>query len=461
MRSLRRWVGVICMITAAAVCSVATNRPARAVPSFALQTGQPCASCHIGAFGPQLTDYGREFKLRGYVQSGGNWEVNGWPLPPLAATVIGSFNRTGKNLPKADVPPHFSSNDNFALDQASLYYGGAIYGELGAFIQGTYDGVARETALDNADIRFAHELSVLGSNVVVGLDVNNNPTVQDLWNSTPAWTFPYTASAIAPSPAAKTQIDSTFGQQVGGAGIYTDIDETLYLEFTGYTTLSGGLQRTLGTNPQGENRIDGLAPYWRAALHRNFGDYSAEVGTYGLWASVTPQRQTGSGNDTYTDAAYDFNFTYTGLEPDHTFQLYGTMINEWQNLNASKKLGLTSKGNNTLSAFRLTGTYVFDKTYKLNTQYFNTWGGRDPTLYAPGGVDGSRKGEPNSSGIVAEVDFIPFGKDDSILRPWANLDLGLQYVHYLKFNGSSSNYNGDGRRASDNDTIYLFAWLAF
>jgi hypothetical protein len=33
---------------------------AHAVPSFAQQTGQPCAACHVGAFGPQLKQYGRD-----------------------------------------------------------------------------------------------------------------------------------------------------------------------------------------------------------------------------------------------------------------------------------------------------------------------------------------------------------------------------------------------------------------
>ena len=30
-----------------------------------------------------------------------------------------------------------------------------------------------------------------------------------------------------------------------------------------------------------------------------------------------------------------------------------------------------------------------------------------------------------------------------------------------KFNGASSNYDGNGRNAKDNDTLYLLAWLAF
>jgi hypothetical protein len=49
----------------------ATARPSGAVPSFAAQTGQPCAACHVGAFGPQLTPLGRSFKIGGYTQTGG------------------------------------------------------------------------------------------------------------------------------------------------------------------------------------------------------------------------------------------------------------------------------------------------------------------------------------------------------------------------------------------------------
>src|ERR1700688_3785905 len=64
------------------------QRPAKAVPSFAAQTGQPCTACHIGAFGPQLTPVGRAFKIGGYTQGGGQGPATNIPL---AATVIGSF----------------------------------------------------------------------------------------------------------------------------------------------------------------------------------------------------------------------------------------------------------------------------------------------------------------------------------------------------------------------------------
>ena len=43
--------------------------------------------------------------------------------------------------------------------------------------------------------------------------------------------------------------------------------------------------------------------------------------------------------------------------------------------------------------------------------------------------------------------------------PWQNTEFTLQYTAYNKFNGGGSNYDGDGRSASDNDTLYVNAWL--
>ena len=54
-----------------------------------------------------------------------------------------------------------------------------------------------------------------------------------------------------------------------------------------------------------------------------------------------------------------------------------------------------------------------------------------------------------------EFDWTPFGREDSWLAPFMNLRVGLQYVAYSKFNGSSIDYDGYGRNASDNNTLYL------
>ena len=38
--------------------------------------------------------------------------------------------------------------------------------------------------------------------------------------------------------------------------------------------------------------------------------------------------------------------------------------------------------------------------------------------------------------------------------PWEKIKISLQYVIYNKFNGAQSNYDGSGRNASDNNTLY-------
>src|SRR5262249_10826771 len=157
-------------------------RGAHAVPSFARQTGMPCAQCHTLSFGPALTEYGREFKLNGYT-----WGNSDSPMP-LALMVQGGFSHSDKALPEP-AAPHFSTNDNGSVDQISLFYGGRLTEHSGAFVQVTYSGEDRNTTWDNMDLRYARALQVAGTDAVVGVSVNNNPTVQDPWNSTPAWGF--------------------------------------------------------------------------------------------------------------------------------------------------------------------------------------------------------------------------------------------------------------------------------
>ena len=83
--------------------------PAAAVPSFAAQTGQPCQTCHIGALGPQLTPYGRNFKIKGYTLTGGTGlaaDVH------LALWVQSEYSSIQKDFPPDGVTPHFAKNDN-------------------------------------------------------------------------------------------------------------------------------------------------------------------------------------------------------------------------------------------------------------------------------------------------------------------------------------------------------------
>jgi hypothetical protein len=104
----------------------------------------------------------------------------------------------------------------------------------------------------------------------------------------------------------------------------------------------------------------------------------------------------------------------------------------------------------------------YDLTYALYGTYFATWGNKDPTLYAPAPTSGSRTGRPNSNGWIVELDYLPFNKSGGpSFWPWFNPKFIVQYTLYTEFNGASRNYDGSGRRASDNNTLYVAAWFPF
>ena len=252
---------------AAALVIGLSPRPAVSLPLYARQTGQPCATCHTAFL--ELTPFGRRFKLGGYTLSGGDW--TGPPFAVMLQAPTYTHTEAGQ---EGGAAPHFGPNNNFAFQQASLFTGGRFADNLGAFIQGTYDGVTRRFSWDNTDIRFAKSINVDGHNLLWGITTNNNPTVQDVWNTIPAWSFPYISSALAPTPTAKTFIDQVFAQQVAGVSAYAFLDDLFYLEFGGYRPLSTNTQKALGVDTIGQSPISGVAPYWRAAIEPNFGDHS-------------------------------------------------------------------------------------------------------------------------------------------------------------------------------------------
>jgi hypothetical protein len=104
-----------------------------------------------------------------------------------------------------------------------------------------------------------------------------------------------------------------------------------------------------------------------------------------------------------------------------------------------------------LSTLRANVTFEPGLKYAFTGGYFQSSGTSDNVLFAPADVSGSRTGSPNSRGAIGEF----------IVNPWQNTRLGLQYTYYNKFNGESTNYDGSGRNASDNNTLFLYLWVAF
>ncbi|HEY5048359.1 MAG TPA: hypothetical protein VII49_10085 [Rhizomicrobium sp.] len=433
-RCMRR---ALLLLVPAVEAFLAFGSPAFAVPSFARQTGQPCETCHVGAFGPQLTQFGRQFKLNGYVWNDGGSHV------PLAAMLQASLTHTNADQP-GGAAPGFAPNNNLAVDQASIFYGGAIAGNAGAFVQITYDGIGKQLTWDNADIRYAGTTQFDGKSLLLGITINNNPTVQDSWNSTPAWGFPFAASALAPAPAAATLVDGGLAQSVLGVGGYALWDDLVYAEADVYRGLGRDVRNALGTVPvSGSDSYDGAIPYWRIALEHDFGSHYLELGTFGLSTDKAPGGNNATGlTDHVTDTALDATYLYSG-SPDNIVTGYLTYIRENEALDASRVL-LGSNAHDTLSAFRINGSYSFQNTFTVSGQRFETSGTSDAALYG---------GSPNSSGWTAEIAYVPSSHAKSWFPEGINVRLSLQYNAYDEFDGTSAH-------ASDNNTLYLLLWLA-
>ena len=93
-------------------------------------------------------------------------------------------------MPDSAVPGELAKNGQVLFpQQASLFYAGRIAPNFGAFVQMTYDGTAGTFGWDNTDIRYARLAE--RQSLLWGISFNNNPTVQDLWNTTPAWQSPF------------------------------------------------------------------------------------------------------------------------------------------------------------------------------------------------------------------------------------------------------------------------------
>ena len=426
---------------------------AGAVPAFAVQTGEPCSGCHVGGFGPQLTPFGRQFKLNGYTLRSNSFNV------PLSAMAIASYIRTAQpqNPPPA---PGFGSNDNVALDQFSLFFAGGFGDHLGAFVQGTYDGVAKAWHWDNLDLRATTSVTAGKNDVTLGASLNNAPTVQDAWNTLPAWGFPYTASALAPAPSASPLLNGALAQTSLGLTGYAWINSELYLEAGGYVSPGAAALSHLGVDPTDPGSIRGVAPYGRLAFQHDLGEGTAEIGAFGMQTGIFPGRDHTTGlADRYTDVGVDGSY-YVRLANDDTLTFNGRYMHERQDLQASCALGGTPGSpcsDNDLNDLRLDGSYYWRNKLGVTLGYFDTTGPSNPIIYAA-----NRTLTPDSSGVSVQVDGTLFGRDGkSPLGPRFNTRIGAQYTAYTKFDGASGNFDGFGHNAGDNNTFRVFVWVAY
>jgi hypothetical protein len=380
-------------------------------------------------------------------------------LPPLSIMIQVSDTQFSKALP--DTAGNGSAQNGTVAfpQQVSLFYAGKIAPHVGAFLQLTYGSDSGTIGIDNTDVRFT-DLKVLpgGQSLIYGLSLNNNPTVQDLWNTTPAFTFPYATSNIGSGFGTTTQIDGTLGQDVAGLSAYLFWNESLYAELGLYRTARQGGSPATGAialdSTSTGNVLSGTAPYWRVAYEHNWGRHSLEAGLYGATFKLLPggggQPLTQGPTNRFNDVAEDVQYQYGGDQ--HLFTVTATRIHEKQTLDATYAAQVAANaidptspvGNvdNDLTTIRGFATYYYKRKVGGTIGFFKTTGSTD-AVAAPN--------SPDTKGWIAELNYMP----------WLNTKFSLQYTAYNKYAGLSDNYDGAGRNASDNNTLYILAWLSY
>jgi hypothetical protein len=442
------------------LCVVALSEPAAlAVPSFARQTGYSCGQCHTTP--PELTQEGRDFKLNGYTLKiapsiTAEASNKSSALDLLSTLPLSVWFQTSLTSTRSPQPGAQNGSTEFP-QTFSLFLSGALSSNIGSFLQVTYNAQKNHFGIDNTDIRYANQF---GKDLRYGLTLNNNPMVEDLWNSTPAWGFPFIAPDVAPTPMTTVVINGRLAQDVAGIGGYGLWMNHLYAAATLYRSQHVGSSQPL-TGAGSTFNIQGVAPYWRVAWQHPSKNNYLEVGTYGIHVKSTPGSNTGP-NDSYTDVGADFQYDATLPRVTNEFlcqkppcsdvlSLRGTYIHETSTLNATFGGGGASQSSHHLDTVQANAEYHFGNRLSAAAGWFAIKGTKDPLLYAQAPVTGSANGNPRSDGYILNLSWWPA----------MNIGLAAQYTGYLRFNGAKTNYDSAGRNASANNSTYLSASFLF
>jgi hypothetical protein len=319
------------------------------------------------------------------------------------------------------------ANDNLTLDQVSLFYAGRIAEHLGIFSQLTYDGLAQRTSIDNVDVRAAATSDIGGGHsLLYGASVNNSPGVQDPFNTMPSWAFPYIGSNVAPGPGAGTVLDEAFGQKATGVVAYGMLDNTWYGELGTYRMQSTSTQKFFGIAPGDRDAGALRSPlYARFAVRQNWGAQALNAGIVMFNTGYQADRAQPDVAH-LRDIGVDASWRYLIPEDDDQITVLGNVIHESQG------------GTPGLTEYNLTGSWYHDGSYGFTAQRFG--------VNAPG---------MGSRGTRLQFDWTPFGARSPADWLPPNLRLGVQVTAFDRLDGQR------GAAASDADSVFLFAWLAF
>ena len=415
-----------------------------ALPAFANQTGQNCIACHAGGQFPELTPYGRMFKLTGYTI--GERALRASVMAVAGASKISNpdaVNNYLNNNSGAGLNAPYK-NGNLRFETGSLFLAGKLADNVGAFAQVTYDNhtptdaggsYVGHSAMDGVDIRYADQFVTQDSNLIYGISLNNRPSIVDPWNTSWAW-MQYVPSS--PNLGSNQYIDGgangppypsngTSASGLTGINGYVFLNRSIYAELGFYKTAQGPLRFLNAGNPQIESTLRGTNPYWRIAYNKDWGAHSWMLGTSGMNSrQYDPSNAiscTGDPTCYQTAKVRGVDSQYQYLLDPHTFTLQAT----YQKQKFDTGVQATGISGPNQSIARIKASYVYQAKYGGAYSFFNV----------PGGPELATRGSTY----------------EAFYMPIQNVRVGLQYTAYSKL------VNIDN--PSDANTVRFYVWAAY
>ena len=254
-----------------------TSAPALAVPAYAEQTGQPCTACHVGGFGPQLTPFGRTFKMEGYTMRAGD----AFTLPVSAMAVASYIHTSDRSGARAALSP--PTTISRSIRRACLWRAASAIISA-ASRNGPMTALGRAFSWDNIDLRATTHETVDGHGCAAGREPHQQSrasgrSVEHACRHgafpipIPIWCRRRVPAQCSMAGLRKARLASA-PMRIGIRPSIPKRDST-------------GRRATISCAPWGRIPpmwmcINGAAPYLRVAYQKDYGDQNFEIGAFGI-----------------------------------------------------------------------------------------------------------------------------------------------------------------------------------